>query len=394
MKHLESFRFVLFHKVRALEDERDPLEEQVERLKSNVGDMYDEFVREFRQKQNFIQDFATSKNLSSALQKENVKLRAMLTQLKKDGKRLLNDMEQVLHPDTSEAYESLPKLMAEVCEKNKHLNQWAPPEEDEETGGKEAADPFAEAGKEAAIIEEMATQRDLLFRKNQIAVSAAAQSKRECAQDVRRLTSENAALITEMNTLRNEQKSWKRSYKELEARMMAMEANETAKARVAGKAGGNETVLRNSSAPALNSSDKGPSPGSTQKPRSRGSAGGGAVADTPYVRRKVVDQQEVYRRQKVKGANQLPPVSQAFGMGAAADPRMQQTSQEKRFTQSLEQGHAGKRHMERQGFDVGNLSREAEAIASHLPLQASRGPVDTEMTDVPESFPAAEEIQG
>merc|ERR1712159_799877 len=28
-KHLESFRFVLFHKVRALEEERDPLEDQV-----------------------------------------------------------------------------------------------------------------------------------------------------------------------------------------------------------------------------------------------------------------------------------------------------------------------------------------------------------------------------
>merc|ERR1712070_380947 len=39
MKHLESFRFVLFHKVRALEDERDPLEEQVDALKSNVGEM-------------------------------------------------------------------------------------------------------------------------------------------------------------------------------------------------------------------------------------------------------------------------------------------------------------------------------------------------------------------
>merc|ERR1719162_859608 len=75
MKHLESFRFVLFHKVRALEDERDPLEEQVELLKSNVGNMYDEFVREFRQKQNLSQEFQDKKNLAVALQAENVKLR-------------------------------------------------------------------------------------------------------------------------------------------------------------------------------------------------------------------------------------------------------------------------------------------------------------------------------
>merc|ERR1719326_1109285 len=51
MKHLESFRFVLFHKVRALEEERDPLEDQVNSLKTSVRDMYNEFVKEFRQKQ-------------------------------------------------------------------------------------------------------------------------------------------------------------------------------------------------------------------------------------------------------------------------------------------------------------------------------------------------------
>merc|ERR1711865_408070 len=88
MKHLESFRFVLFHKVRALEDERDPLEEQVEKLKSNVSDMYDEFVLEFRQKQHLSSEFDVKKNLAVALQEENVRYRSLLTQLKKDGKRL------------------------------------------------------------------------------------------------------------------------------------------------------------------------------------------------------------------------------------------------------------------------------------------------------------------
>merc|ERR1711959_357488 len=95
------------------------------------------------------------------------------------------------------------------------LVTWQPPKEDVPEG---ASDPFADPGKEASIIQEMVTQRDLLFRKNQIAVGAASQSKRECAQDVRRLTSENAALIAEMNALRNERKSWQRSYKELEAK--------------------------------------------------------------------------------------------------------------------------------------------------------------------------------
>merc|ERR1719181_1702741 len=144
-------------------------------------------------------------------------------------------MEQVLHPDTCSEFEKLPKRMEAVIAKNQNLHQWAPPKEDMPVN---AVDPFADAGKEASIIHEMVTQRDLLFRKNQIAVGAASQSKRECATDVRRLTSENAALIAEMNTLRNERKSWQRSYKELEAKMLATDAESSAKARVAGKTGG------------------------------------------------------------------------------------------------------------------------------------------------------------
>merc|ERR1719491_395022 len=359
MKHLERFRFVLFHKVRALEDERDPLEEQVERLKSNVGDMYDEFVREFRHKQDLSQEFQDKKNLAGALQGENVKLRAQLTQLKKDGRRLINEMEQVLHPDTCAEFAHMPKQIASVLAQHQHLLQWAPPKEDIPEN---AVDPFADAGKEASIIEEMVIQRDLLFRKNQIAVGAASQSKRECAQDVRRLTSENAALIAEMNLLHKEKKAWQRSYKEMEAKMMATDAEINAKARMAGK-----DFPRSASAPGFDSS-KGSGAGNA----SAGQSARGA-ADTPYVRRKVVDQQEVYRRSKVKGANMLPPAPGAsppvHPSGGADNARTKPTTQEKRFTQSLDQVHAGRSQMERQGFDVGSLSRQA--AAANLPLQAT-----------------------
>jgi WD40 repeat protein len=382
MKHLESFRFVLFHKVRALEDERDPLEEQVELLKSNVGDMYDEFVREFRHKQDLSQEFQDKKNLATALQDENVKLRAQLTQIKKDGRRLINEMEQVVHPDTCAEFANMPKQISSVLSKHQHLLVWSPPKEDVPEN---AVDPFADVSKEQSIIEEMVIQRDLLFRKNQIAVGAASQSKRECAQDVRRLTSENAALIAEMNTLRNERKSWQRSYKELEAKMMANDALNNASARLAGKAGAGETMNRSASAPGIESG----------KATTAGKSGnkGGVVADTPYVRRKVVDQQEVYRRNKVKGSNSLPPVAQAGGTPPADATRAKATAQEKRFTQSLDQVQAGRRQMERQGFDVGSLSQAA--AASNLPLQTT-GVTELAAEVVEEaaaSFPVEQGIQ-
>lgn len=368
MKHLESFRFVLFQKVKMLEEERDPLEEQVNKLKSSVGDMYNEFVREFRQKQHLNHEFSEKKTLASALQAENVKLRAYLTQLKKDGRRLLSDMEQVLHADGCAEYGKLSKLMANVCEKNRKMSQWTPPKDELPTDGH---DPFVDPSKNASLIDELVTHRDLLFRKNQIAVGAASQSKRDSAIDVRRLTSDNAQLIAEMNKLRTERKEWQRSYKDLENKLMAVDAENNAKARLAGKSSP-EAVNRSSSAPSLD-------PTKSPMPRTGGGAG-----ETPYVRRKVIDQQEVWRRQKVKGMNQLPPMTQSMSSSSTKP-----SPQEKRFTQSVDEG---RQQMERQGFDMGSL--RTHAIATNLPLHGM-GTQDVEKAETgdPVSFVGAEDIQ-
>lgn len=82
-KHLESFKFVLDHKVQNLEEERDPIQKQVNSLKSDVREMYSEFVREFRRKQKIDQQLGHKNMLSETLQKENVDIRNQLAQLKK-----------------------------------------------------------------------------------------------------------------------------------------------------------------------------------------------------------------------------------------------------------------------------------------------------------------------
>merc|ERR1712008_9668 len=56
---------------------------------------------------------------------------------------------------------------------------------------------------------------ELLFRKNQTFEAQSNQSKRECAQDLRRLSSENAFLISEINRLREEKTSYQRHSKEM-----------------------------------------------------------------------------------------------------------------------------------------------------------------------------------
>merc|ERR1712185_460914 len=102
----------------------------------------------------------------------------------------------------------------------------------------------------------------------------------------------------------------------------------------------------------------------------------------------VVDQQEVYRRQKVKGLNQLPPVNQN-------DPRAKATIQEKRFAQSLDQVSASRKHMERQGFDMASLGTQAQVMAGNLLLKATGVPDPAASAEVgePGSFPAGEGIQ-
>eukprot|EP00931_Biecheleriopsis_adriatica_P102051 TRINITY_DN77078_c0_g1_i1.p1 TRINITY_DN77078_c0_g1~~TRINITY_DN77078_c0_g1_i1.p1 ORF type:complete len:1467 (-),score=402.16 TRINITY_DN77078_c0_g1_i1:134-4534(-) len=355
MKHLESFRFVLFHKVRALEEERDPLEDQVNSLKTSVREMYSEFVREFRQKQKLDQALSVKSTLSSALQAENVELRANLTQIKKDGRRFLQEVETVLHAETTQDYTHMPKKLQAVLDRHQKLMVWKPPADEED------AEPRTEADlkKGTALMEEMAIQRDLLFRKKQLATQSAETAKRDCGTDIRRLRSENAQLIAEMNLLRSENRSYLRSCKEMEANIMAMKAKTNQSKPGAADESGMST---SASAPDL--------AGGGQAKRVPPSGRPLPNSETPYVRRKIIDQQEQYRRAQQKKANALPPVTQQSSSPMA---RSGGNSQEARFAQSLESMKTESRHMENQGYSMRNLTQTAAEMAEAQAAQAAAG---------------------
>merc|ERR1712224_1021166 len=98
---------------------------------------------------------------------------------------------------------------------------------------------------------------------------------------------------------------------------------------------------------------------------------------TPYMKRKIMDQQEVGRRQLQQKMNQLPPLSQPgapTGDGAAPKKRSGNGSntQEKRFSQTLDSVQASRSAMERQGFAVGELGgAEADAPTQTETAQGS-----------------------
>jgi len=367
MKHLESFRFVLFHKVRALEEERDPLEQQVGSLKTSVREMYSEFVKQFRKKQDVDQQLTVNIKNAKSLQDENVAMRGTLVQLKKDARRMIQDTEQILHAETQDEFKAMPKRLMDVIDKHKKLAHWAPPTEDDENSKKTDDD----LQQESALIQEMVVQRDLLFRKNQIAVGQASQAKRECTQDFRRLTSENAQLIAEMNMLRTENRSFQRSHKEMECQLMNLRQEMGKKggvgsadtAAMSGGAGSGGGLGRNASAPDLGGKSKSARGGITPM-----GANNPEAASTPYIRKKVVDQQELYRRQKQKSQNQLPPVAERAGglsAGMSAATRLKPSVEERRFASTLDTVANGREHHEKQGFNLGRLTSQAAEMTGY-----------------------------
>merc|ERR1711904_435047 len=80
-------------------------------------------------------------------------------------------------------------------------------------GKERAKDPDADAlggGEGLGVAEEMVRQRDLLLKKSRAIAEANVHVNMERAGDFRRMTSENSQLISEMNQLRAEKKSFSR----------------------------------------------------------------------------------------------------------------------------------------------------------------------------------------
>jgi len=73
------------------------------------------------------------------------------------------------------------------------------------------------------------------------------------------------------------------------------------------------------------------------------------------MRRKVVDQQEATRRQKLRQMSQLPPVSKTSPGTATNATRLKAGLQDKRFTQTLDPTQAAKQQADTQGMTVGRL---------------------------------------
>merc|ERR1719191_2280046 len=95
-KHLEGFRYVLFHKVQDLEDERAPLGQQVESLRESVKEMDAEFVTAFRGKQKLETRLKELSEQVVSLQTQTQQTRGSKLQAEKATHRIYDDLCEVL----------------------------------------------------------------------------------------------------------------------------------------------------------------------------------------------------------------------------------------------------------------------------------------------------------
>jgi len=256
-KHLESFRFVLFHKVRELEEERDPLEGQVSSLRQSVQDMSDEIVKELRLKQKLETGLQEKTVKAQSLLNDTRELRATNQQIKKDFSNLYGDIFELTMMETSAKalLSHIHNIVKKYDAKFKNLQIGIVKEDNS------VSLPL--------ITEEIMHQRDALLRKCKSVTDSNNQLRAERTNDSRKLIDENSTLISELNNIRVEKKGALRKIKELDTKLFVYE---------------------------LEKSNTSPKKNGIKK-----------IMETPYQKMKKGSQEQVYRLEQKKMESSLPP---------------------------------------------------------------------------------------
>eukprot|EP00392_Amoebophrya_sp_AT5.2_P012675 g12782.t1 len=277
-KHLESFRYVLFHKVQTLEKERDPLEEQVTELKDSVQGMYQEMVQDLRKKQTLETRNAEKHYKIQNLVAESNVLARNLKATKKDFKNFVSEITDSLdivavdetNKDPTRLISQMKDVVARYESKvNIYRSSQELAEEEKRTGL-------------PAITDEAMRQRDHLMGKAKAMSESTKFEQAQRARDTARFTKDNSELILEMNRLRLEKTQAERKITDLEKSLYTLSTENLQLSQMSGGPG-SSTLNRNS-----------------QHNSSVNSA-------TPYQQRKQKDEGNSQRLARRKDMNQLPP---------------------------------------------------------------------------------------
>ncbi|CAD7930848.1 unnamed protein product [Amoebophrya sp. A25] len=310
-KHLESFRYVLFHKVQTLEKERDPLEQQVTELKDSVQGMYQEMVQDLRKKQALETRNAEKHFKIQNLVGESNVLARNLKATKKDFKNFITELTGALDihaPAGGDASQTNNKDPTRLISQLKDVVGRYEGKVNIYRGTQELAEEEKRTGL-PAITDEAIRQRDHLMEKSRAMSDATKFEQQLRARDTARFTNDNSELILEMNRLRLEKTQKDRKITELEKSMYALSSEGVGGSVMSGMP---SSLLDNS----LHN-------GSSRR------GNGSMMASTPYVQRREKDEANKQRVQKRKDGNQLPPkiVTKAGGSQLTASKELHNSSQ-------------------------------------------------------------------
>jgi WD40 repeat protein len=205
-KHLEGFRYVLFHKVQALEDEREPLSEQVSSLHESVKQLDAEFVLAFKEQQKLEEQSDDKDRQVTRLQVETQDTRSKKVQAGKDSAHLYQELLEVTATfDTKEIH----RRLLDMLEKKSQFKV-----EKHEDG----ADPE----KLRQITEEVSRQRTALYRKTKKLNKETENVKKARFSGLENMTNENCKLLDEIHQLRADRKAHEKKYHELQDKLLVL----------------------------------------------------------------------------------------------------------------------------------------------------------------------------
>merc|ERR1719506_3191934 len=205
--HLEGFRFLLYHKVKSLESERDPLAERVEDLRTTVKDMYQEFVQVYREKTALGQEVTSTGAKVNSLLCEQKDLRSTRGDSERYGQFLFSDLTDVM--DSFEEA-TVKRRLREI------LKKYDPSKQTKEKNEKNAA-------RLPLITEEAINQRNILLRTGRSTSAATNHIRKEHAKDLQRMQADHGALVGEANNVKIERASYERRTKHMEAQVAELE---------------------------------------------------------------------------------------------------------------------------------------------------------------------------
>lgn len=210
-KHLEGFRYVLFHKVKDLEDERGPLGSQVESLNESVKEMDGEFVRAFRGKQSLMSQLQDLTGQVSALQDSTSHERNNTLLATKETHHMYDELTEVLYEhDMKQLKERLDELMKRYS-KYKHLE----PDVYPVTG-------VSGAKKLAGIQEEVERQRRVLRKKSIRMGEDLEKVKLDRHKNMGNMVARNINLIEDIEKTRNDRRAFERKSATLQERLVEL----------------------------------------------------------------------------------------------------------------------------------------------------------------------------